>query len=427
MTYEPDNDDYDLEAMAAAPARPKPTLAAVRRMVDQGEAAEPMPAWMQGAPVDRGGGLKRSYLGCVFALKHHPELAERLAWCERRKRIEVTGDLPWHKAGGQVTDVFFSRCRGWLEAQLRVQWSKELVIEAAVHVAQERSRDPVVDYLRGLRWDGQPRIDRVLIEHGGAPDTMVVEAMTGAFFIGAARRALKPGCKHDCVLVLEGSQGRFKSQFVQVLGGEWADDNLATLDGVAAQQHVAEGPWLVEIAELTALLKADPARAKQFFSLREDRYRAPYDRVLASTPRRCAFVGTVNPLDGWLADATGGRRYWPVRIECIDLPAIIDLRDQLWAEAVAREAMDEPHWLRGQAELYAEAEQAERYQRDPWHDLIEHWVEDREPQTSRQLHDMLEIPVERRNNATNARIAKVMVALGYQPKRSKTARLWVRG
>lgn len=425
MTYEPDNDDYDLEAMAA-PA-PKPTLAAVRRMVDQGEANDPLPAWMQGAPTDRSGGLKKSYLGAVHALKHHPELTERFAWCERRKRIEVVQDVPWHKAGAQVTDVFFSRCRGWLEAQLHAQWSKDLIIEAMVHVAQERSRDPVVDYLRSLRWDGVPRINRVLIDHGGAPDTLIVETMTAAFFIGAARRALKPGCKHDCVLVLEGKQGRGKSQFVQVLGGEWADDNLSTLDGVAAQQHVAEGPFLLEIAELTALLKADPARAKQFFSLREDRYRAPYDRVLTSTPRRCVFIGTVNPLDGWLADATGGRRYWPVPIDRIDIAAIIDMRDQLWAEAVAREAMGEPHWLGGHAEDLAEEEQAERLQLDPWHDIIAHWVEGRDPQTSRQLHDVLEIPVERRSNATNARIAKVMVALGYQPRRTKTARIWVLG
>lgn len=416
------DDDFDLEELA------KPTsLAAVRRMVDQGEANDPLPAWMQGAPIDRSGGLKKSYLGAVFALKHHPELAEKLAWCERRKRIEVVQDLPWHKAGAQVTDVFFSRARGWLEAQLHAQWSKELVIEAAVHVAQERSRDPVVDYLRALRWDGQPRVNRVLIDHGGAPDTMVVEAMTAAFFVGAVRRALKPGCKHDCVLVLEGKQGRFKSQFVQVLGGEWADDNLATLEGVAAQQHVAEGPWLVEIAELTALLRADPARAKQFFSLREDRYRAPYDRVLTATPRRCAFVGTVNPLDGWLADATGGRRYWPIPIACIDIEAVRALRDQLWAEAVARELEGEPHWLAGHAEDLAQEEQAERLQRDPWHDLIEAWVEGRGPQTSKQLHDMLEIPVERRNNQTNARVAKVMVALGFVSKRSKHARLWVPG
>jgi len=418
------DDDFDLDAMAEPPRKP---LAAVRRMVEEGEAIEPLPEWMVGAPLDRNGGLKRSYLGAVFGIERHPELAGALGWCERRKRIEVLRDLPWHKAGAQVTDVFFSRARAWLEAQLRAQWSKELVLEACVHVAQQRSRDPVVEYLRSLRWDGVPRIDRALIDHGGAPDHQVVEAMTAAFFIGAVRRAVKPGCKHDCVLVLEGKQGRFKSQFVQVLGGEWADDNLATLEGVAAQQHVAEGPWLVEIAELTALLKADAARAKQFFSLREDRYRAPYDRTLASTPRRCVFIGTVNPVDGWLADATGGRRYWPVPIQCIDLPAIIELRDQLWAEAVVREQLEEPHWLRGTMEDEAMEVQADRMVRDPWHDMLANWVEGREPQTSRQLHDVLEIPVERRSNLTTQRIARIMTQLGYQQRRTKHARVWLPG
>lgn len=390
----------------------------------RGEANEPPPAWMADCPVSASGLVRRSYAGLTHVLGHHPELTGRLQWCERRQRIEVTADLPWHRAGVEVRDVFFSRCRGWLERHIGQQWSKEAVVEACIDVAQERSRDRLQEYLRSLTWDGVERIARVLIDHAGAPDTPVVEAMVRAFFIGAVRRALVPGCKHDCVLVLEGPQGRGKSQLIGVLAGEWSDENLCTFEGVAAQQHVAQGPWICEIPELTAVIRGDPARAKQFLSLREDRFRAPYDRVLTTTPRRCVFVGTVNPTDGWLADPTGGRRYWPVPVRAIDLEAIAAVRDQLWAEAVVAHEAGEPHWLRGGIEDDAEEVQADRYQRDPWHDQLAAWVGGRTPTTS-ELHDHLEIPRDRWSPQSAARIGRIMTALGYVQRRSKVARVWV--
>lgn len=422
MSEEIDWDDYP--EPPEDEDQPGKLVRAARARVAAGEASEPPPAWMAGCPVTPSGLVRRSYAGLTHVLRHHPELAGRLQWCERRQRIEVTADLPWHRAEVEVRDVFFSRCRGWLERHVGQQWSKETVIEGCIEVAQERSRDRLQEYLRSLAWDGIPRIGRLLIDHAGAPDTVVVEAMTRAFFIGAVRRALMPGCKHDCVLVLEGPQGRGKSQLIRVLAGEWADENLATFEGVAAQQHVAQGPWICEIAELTAVVRGDPARAKQFLSLTEDRFRAPYDRVLTTSPRRCVFIGTVNPTDGWLADPTGGRRYWPVPVRRIDLEAVRAIRDQLWAEAVVAHLAGEPHWLAGHAEELAEEEQGDRYQRDPWHDQVAAWVPGRTPTTS-ELHDLLEIPRDRWSPQSAARIGRIMTALGYQQRRFKAARVWV--
>lgn len=421
-------DDYpEPEEDDEPPANVRSIASAAKAKVAAGEAAEPPPAWMADCPVSPTGLVRRSYAGLVHVLTHHPELAGALEWCQRRMRIEVVRDLPWHKAGEEVRDVFFSRCRGWLERRIGQQWSKEAVVEGAIEVAHLRARDRLIEYLRSLRWDGVPRMDRLLIDYAHAPDTELVMAMTRAFCIGAVRRALTPGVKHDCVLVLEGKQGHGKSQLVRALAGEWGDENLCTFDGVQAQQHVAQGPWICEIPELTAVVRGDPARAKQFLSLTEDRFRAPYDRVLTTTPRRCVFIGTVNPIDGWLSDPTGGRRYWPVPVGHVDLEGVRAIRDQLWAEAVVAHESGEPHWLRGQAEDDAEEAQADRYQRDPWHDdLAAHMRQATVPPTTGDLHDALGIERDKRSNLTASRIAKIMVALGYEPTRTKHARTWVR-
>jgi putative DNA primase/helicase len=420
--WEIDEDDYP-----EPEDEPVSVAAAARELVRAGKVREPPPPWMDGCPTTPTGLVKRSYAGLAHVLEHHPELVGALEWCQRRMRIEVVRDLPWHKAGDEVRDVWFSRARNWLERRIGQQWSKETVVEAAIEIAHLRARDKLVEYLRGLTWDGVPRMDRLLIDYAHAPDTELVMAMTRAFCIGAVRRALQPGCKHDCVLVLEGPQGRGKSQLVRALAGEWGDENLCTFEGVAAQQHVAQGPWIVEIAELTAVVRGDPARAKQFLSLTEDRFRAPYDRVLTTTPRRCVFVGTINPIDGWLSDPTGGRRYWPVTVRAVDLDGVRAIRDQLWAEAVAAHDTGEPHWLRGQAEDDAQEAQADRYQRDPWHDdLAAHMRQTSTAPTTGDLHDVLGIDRDKRSNLTAARIGKVMTALGYEPTRSKYARTWVR-
>ena len=55
-------------------------------------------------------------------------------------------------------------------------------------------------------------------------------------------------------------------------------------------------------------------------------------------PRSTVFAGTVNE-GGYLGDATGGRRFWPLELrDRIDVAALEADRDQLWAEAAALEA-----------------------------------------------------------------------------------------
>ena len=71
----------------------------------------------------------------------------------------------------------------------------------------DRSFDPLLDYLGGLRWDRKPRLDRWLITYAKADDTALNRAIGRKVLIAAVRRARQPGCKFDYILVLEGDQG----------------------------------------------------------------------------------------------------------------------------------------------------------------------------------------------------------------------------
>lgn len=82
------------------------------------------------------------------------------------------------------------------------------------------------------------------------------------------------------------------------------------------------GVWIIELAELDSLSRAEVSTVKAFISRRHDRFRPPYGKRLVDLPRQCVFAGSVNPEGGYLKDATGGRRFWPVVCGEIDIEAL---------------------------------------------------------------------------------------------------------
>lgn len=122
------------------------------------------------------------------------------------------------------------------------------------------------------------------------------------------------------------------------------------------------GPWA-----LTANRKAGTDHLKGFLSRTHDKARMAYDRREREVPRQCVIVGTTND-SRYLRDTTGNRRFWPVAVQGFDLDAL--RRDQLWAEAAAREAEGVP--IRLDPELWgdAEAEQDARRVEDPFYERL---------------------------------------------------------
>jgi hypothetical protein len=229
--------------------------------------------------------------------------------------------------------------------------------------ARQNSFHPVREYLKGLVWDSVPRLDDWLYTYAGAvcheDDDYIryVRAVGRITLIAAVRRVRQPGCKFDEMLSLVSeTQGVGKSTLIAVLGGDWFSDNveLGLRPKEAAEQ--LDGVWIAEISELQGR-NNEVDRNKAFLSRTVDQARPAYGRRRVEKPRQCVFIGTTNKRK-FLKDRTGNRRYLPVEVGRADIAALERDRDQLWAEAAAREARGES--IRLPEELWAIAEREQK-------------------------------------------------------------------
>jgi len=102
--------------------------------------------------------------------------------------------------------------------------------------------------------------------------------------------------------------------FFSVLGGEWFTDSPVDMENKDGMLLLGK-TWIVKLAELGSMARArNHTAVKAFISRQVDAYRPPYGRVTVEVPRTSVFVGTTNE-DEFLTDATGNRRYWPIRAD----------------------------------------------------------------------------------------------------------------
>jgi putative DNA primase/helicase len=275
---------------------------------------------------------------------------------------------------GDWTDADTTRTCAWFASEIGFEPTAKHVEQAVSAAAASCAVHPVRDYLHSLKWDGMARLDDVLASYFGAQSTEYARQVGSRWMISAVARVMQPGCQADCVLVLEGPQGRGKSTGLAALTGvEWfADTGLAIGDKDSYQ--CLRGKWCYELGELDALKGREETRVKMYVSARVDTYRPSYGARARDFRRQIVFAGTTNE-DTYLTDSSGNRRWWPVRVGQVDVEAIRRNRDQLWAEAVARYDTGAA-WHVDTPELRAlcEAEQREREIEDPWLPLVVEWL-----------------------------------------------------
>jgi predicted P-loop ATPase len=124
---------------------------------------------------------------------------------------EMTGVITINRVEIQDDDV--TRVRERIEQRFGnfkgepIQLGKDMMWDAVLLVAKERSYHPVREYLDGLVWDKQPRLERVVTEILKAEGTLINELMIRKFAIACVARGKHPGEKVDNMLVLQGAQG----------------------------------------------------------------------------------------------------------------------------------------------------------------------------------------------------------------------------
>ena len=291
-----------------------------------------------------------------------------------------------------------------------------MVSEAIRYLASRQSVHPVQQYLRGLRWDGQRRIDAWLQTYLNAQ--MVPPGVGRRWLLSAVRRALEPGCKVDTTLILVGEQGAGKSSGMRALMPDpaWFSDtpiDMGSKDAYLAMQ----GVWVMEVAELSAMRARDAESIKAFLSAQVDRFRPPYGRNMVELPRGTVFVGTTNEAE-FLDDPTGARRFWPVQVGRIDVLALTRDRDQLWAEAMHAAQAGEPHWLtRDEAEALTDMQ--EQYQRsDPWLPRVLEYLNGRTQVTTAEvLSEGLRLDAAQQHRGAAMRVAGMLTRLGWTKRR----------
>jgi predicted P-loop ATPase len=359
----------------------------------------------------------RILANAIIAFEEAPEWQGRLSWDVFHLRMMIEGPPPWPELGNQWGDAHDIRAAAWLQHN-HVLVDKRIAGQAAYSVARKHQFHPVTAYLQRCVWYGEARLDTWVIDYLGAPDTPYARAVGARWVISAVARVMEPGCKADCAVILEGPQGLLKSTAIKTLASPWFTDGLSEFGSKDAAQELA-GVWIVELAELDALKKAEVSRVKAFMSRATDRYRPPYATHVIQQPRQCIFGGTVNPSE-YLRDATGARRFWPIKCTKIDIPGLTKVRDQLWAEARVRYERGEQWWLDASLEKLAGIEQEERRVEDEWEPVIADILQRTEPlciSVRMILRIVLNIEASRWDQVASNRVVTCLHRLGWAKDR----------
>ena len=257
-------------------------------------------------------------------------------------------------------DLFYIDVMAVMSADYGWRWmpGKSLIMDLVKRIGVGNGKNPVQDYIKGLKWDGEERlsqwIDQAILEPArvaGCPELPdatkdLYAAYSLRWGIQLVARAMEPGCIAQTTLVLFGKQG-FGKQHIWRSWSPFRDLFVDTpVDLRSKDKYLTiQKAWIYEDAEMSSGTKAQEEAKKAFLSSAEDTFRAPYSEKMQTVKRSSVIVGSTNEKD-FLRDGTGSRRYWVVECPRLDGlsdfdPAqptanyqwIADNREQLLAEA----------------------------------------------------------------------------------------------
>ena len=355
-------------------------------------------------------------------LSHDTRLKGKI-WEDQFKGIMMRADQ-------EYKDTDDTKIQMWMDAVYGMRVSTSSVAEVARLVGEENSINPLTDWLNSLPWDGVERLSSWLVQGVGADDISLNRDMGRRWMISAVARAMRPGCKADCCLILYGPQGARKSTTFQILAGdEYFCDTPMDIGSPNAYSQIRRA-WIYEIAELDSIRKRANSRTKAFLSAGFDTYRPAYGRHSVTVKRHCVFCGTTNE-ESFISDNTGSRRFWPVKIGKVNVEWLIQNREQLWAEAVSAFKAGETWWLDGRHETDLKKVSEDFKETDPWQPMVEEWLIARnELSVPEIMSSALSLDSNQMTKFSQMRVSDILRDLGWRRKRisknNKRVYLWIR-
>lgn len=235
--------------------------------------------------------------------------------------------------------------------------AKPIDLETAIVSASEGFKyHPIKEKILATNWDGQPRAESFFIDVLGVEDNIYNRECTRKWLLASLTRLFEAGIKFDEMIILQGGQGLGKSTTLQRLSlGHYTDITDKLSDETTFK---VIRTWLVELSELSTMIKTDSDSFKAWLSATKDTVRKKYATDPVDYPRVFTVLGTTNNKE-ILKDRTGNRRYWLMYCDKDRIKKPIwEIEDeyilQLWAEVYQWYLNKETLLISDETKLYME-------------------------------------------------------------------------
>lgn len=343
---------------------------------------------------DKGHVDETSRLTLANILTYHP-LFDGLA-----ANILCNGRLwafkPIEGVEGRIDDKGFSMLRLVLQSKLGLNPSTSDLIDALNIVMLRKRRNPFIERLDEIVWDGIPRLRTFLAEAFDLPQNALTEELLVKFFAAVIARQLSDEpIVVEWMPVFSGNQETGKTSFLRncckmlhpKLSEEWyiGTMDMATFCDPKLRAERSEGAVICSIDDLKNVKKSDDESFKAAMSTPRALIRAAYGHFSTEVVQRFMLAATGNPQQ-FLKDPTGARRYVVLRIpladDCCKLydtglmnPTTVSM---LWAEAYQwyKDNYHDAQDLRlsKEAKVIAREYAEDAYNASPWEDDVQEYI-----------------------------------------------------
>lgn len=245
-----------------------------------------------------------------------------------------------------------------MEIEKRFKFKAKVIdLDTAIVSASDKFRyHPIKNQILAVSWDGLPRAETFFIDVLGVEDNVYNRECTRKWLLASLTRLFNNGVKFDEMIILQGGQGIGKSTTLQRLSlGYYTDITEKLSDEVTFK---VMRTWLVELSELSTMLKTDSDSFKAWLSATKDTVRKKYGNDPDDYPRAFTVLGTTNNKE-ILKDRTGNRRYWLMYCDKDKIKRTIWSLDsntilQLWSEVYQWYLNGENLLISDETKLYME-------------------------------------------------------------------------